>query len=73
MNTKLLPKEYTDRKKKIIELHETGMAVQEIKKLTKTHPSVIKRIIEKNESEEKTGMFNVNKHDCWFIPTSYNY
>lgn len=73
MNTKVLPKEYTDRKKKIINLHESGISIQEIKTLTNTHPSVIKRIIERNKSEEKTGIFNVNKHDCWLAPTSYNY
>jgi hypothetical protein len=54
MNTKLLPKEYTDRKKKIINLHESGLSIQEIKTLTNTHPSVIKRIIERNKSEYKS-------------------
>ena len=73
MNTKDLPQEYISRKKMIIKLHNEGKSHQDIKKLTNTHPTIIKRILEKNESEEKTGIFNVNKHDCWIIPTSYTY
>lgn len=73
MNTKDLPKEYIKRKQRIIELHNEGKSLHDIIKLTNTHHSVIKRIIQKSECEEKTGIFNVNKHDCWLIPTSYTY
>ena len=73
MNTKDLPKEYIKRKQTIIKLHKEGKSHQDIRRLTNTHPSVIKRIVEKSECEEETGMFNVNKHDCWIIPTSYTY
>ena len=70
MNTKQLPSKFISKRKKIIELHKQEVQIQEIKKLTNAHPSVIKRIIERNQSEEKIGIFNVNKHDCWLAPTS---
>jgi hypothetical protein len=73
MNTKDLPKEYIKRKQTIIELHKEGKSHQDIRMLTNTHLSVIKRIVQKSQCEEETGMFNVNKHDCWLMPTSYTY
>lgn len=73
MNTKNLPKEYLIRKKLIINLHKEGKSINEITKLTKTRYSIIKGILERNESIENSGIFNVNKYDCWIIPTSNEY
>ena len=62
---------FSERRKKIIELHKKGLSIQEIKIQTNTHPSVIKRLIERNRCEENVGFFNINKHDCWIMPTTY--
>lgn len=73
MNTKNFPQEYLNRKQTIIKLHKEGNSIQEIKRKTNTHPSVIKGILQRNESSENKEIFNVNEYDCWIIPTSSTY
>ena len=64
------------KKQIIIEHYKLGLTQEQIEETTGFSKSLIKSYLNKcikNEYLKSSELFNVNKYDCWIIPTKNEY